>query len=64
MKRGRPPLARDEASVHVHFRLPAKQYDLTQLRADQARLSHADWMRRVVTRACRHGAAAKSSRRP
>jgi hypothetical protein len=51
--RGRPPLAKDDRSVNVQFRLPSKQYDLTQKRADQARLTHADWFRRLVDRACR-----------
>jgi len=54
MKRpGRPPLAVDDPSVNVVFRLPSKQYDLTERCAAEARLSHADWMRQVVTRACR-----------
>jgi len=53
MKRGRPPLARGDASVSVHFRLPAKQYDLTQARANQARLPLSDWLRQVVTGARR-----------
>ena len=47
--RGRPRLA--DASVSVHFRLPAKQYDLTQKQAAEARLPLADWLRRVVARA-------------
>jgi hypothetical protein len=47
--RGRPRLA--DASVNVHFRLPAKQYDLTQKQAAEARLPLADWLRRVVARA-------------
>jgi hypothetical protein len=51
--RGRPPLARDDASVNVHFRLPGKQYDQTQKQAAAARLSLGDWLRRVVTRAAR-----------
>jgi hypothetical protein len=51
--RGRPPLAPNDASVNVHFRLPAKEYDLTQKRADQARLPLGDWLRQVVARACR-----------
>ncbi len=54
MKRiGRPPL--DEKSVSVRFRLPAKEYDLTQKQAELARLSLADWLRQVVTRAARRG---------
>jgi hypothetical protein len=51
--RGRPPLARDDSSVNVHFRLPAKQYDRTQKQADQARLSLSQYLRRVITRAGR-----------
>jgi hypothetical protein len=39
--------------VSVHLRLPSKQFDLTQKRADQARLPLRDWLRRVVERACR-----------
>ena len=50
--RGRPRLS-DAPSVNVHFRLPAKQYDRTQKQADRERLSLPDWLRRVVTRACR-----------
>ena len=53
MKRGRPPLDADDPSVNVQFRLPGKQYDRTQQQAAQARLSLADWLRRVVTRAAR-----------
>lgn len=51
--RGRPRLAPNDASVNVHFRLPSKQYDLTQKLADQARLPLGAWLRRVVERACR-----------
>jgi hypothetical protein len=51
--RGRPRLAPDDDSVSVHFRLPSKQYDLTQKRADQARVPLSDWLRQVVARACR-----------
>ena len=40
--RGRPRLAADDASVNVHFRLPSKQYDLSQKQADQARLPIAE----------------------
>ena len=53
MKRGRKPLAADDPSVNVHFRLPTKLYDVTQKHADQARLSLADYLRRLVTRAGR-----------
>ena len=49
--RGRPRLAADDHSVLVSFRLPSKQYDLTQKQADEKRLSLPDWLRRVVTRA-------------
>jgi hypothetical protein len=48
--RGRPPLSAKDPSVNVHFRLPSKQYDLSQKQADQARLTLADWMRRLVAR--------------
>ena len=51
--RGRPPLAKHDPSVNVHFRMPSKQYDLTQQQAAGSRLSHADWFRRLVERACR-----------
>jgi hypothetical protein len=51
--RGRPPLAADDVSVNVQFRLPAKQYDLTQKQAAEARLSLSEWLRRVVERAGR-----------
>jgi hypothetical protein len=51
--RGRPRLAANDPSVNVHFRLPAKQYDLTQQQADQARLPLGEWLRRVVERACK-----------
>lgn len=54
--RGRPRLAADDASVNVHFRLPAKQYDAIEKHAAQARLSLPAWFRRVVTRACRDSA--------
>jgi hypothetical protein len=50
--RGRPRLAANDESVNVHFRLPAKQYDLTQKQAEQDRLPLADWLRKVVERAC------------
>ena len=54
--RGRPRIAVDDDSVSVHFRLPAKQYDLTQKQADQARLPLSEWLRKVVDRACREKA--------
>lgn len=51
--RGRPRLASNDPSVNVHFRLPSKQYDLTQKEAARERLTQADWFRRLVARACR-----------
>jgi len=53
MKRGRRPLDDEDPSVTVAFRLPSKQFDRTQQQAAQARLSMADWLRQVVTRAGR-----------
>jgi len=54
MKRGgRPRLAANDESVNVHFRLPSKQYDLTQKQANDAKLSLSDWLRKVVERASR-----------
>jgi hypothetical protein len=50
--RGRPRLAANDRSVNVSFRLPGKQYDLTQKVANEARLPLADWFRRCVERAC------------
>lgn len=51
--RGRRPLAKNDPSVNVHFRLPGKQYDLTQKHANEARLPLAEWFRRCVDRACK-----------
>ncbi len=54
MKRpGRPPLARNDTSVNVHFRLPGKTYDLTQKHADQAGLSLSEYLRSVINRVAR-----------
>ena len=50
---GRPRLAANDESVNVSFRLPSKQYDLSQKQADQAKLSYSDWLRRLVERAGR-----------
>jgi len=47
--RGRPRLAANDPSVNVHFRLPAKQYDQTAKQASDAKLSLAEWLRRLVT---------------
>jgi len=33
--------------------MPAEHYDLTLKQADRARLSHAEWLRHVIARACR-----------
>jgi len=52
-RRGRPRLAPDDASVNVHFRLPAKQYDLTHKQATDAKLTLAEWLRELVTHARR-----------
>jgi hypothetical protein len=49
--RGRPPVSEDR-SVSLHLRLSAKHYDLTLKQAAQARLTHADWLRHVIARAC------------
>ena len=62
MKRGRPRIAADDPSVNVQFRLPSKQYDLTQKQATQARLSLSDWLRQVVERACRDGSSATKAK--
>jgi hypothetical protein len=59
--RGRPRLAANEPSVNVHFRLPTKQYDLTQKQATRAGLPLAEWLRRCVTRA---GRETPAKRRP
>lgn len=53
MKRGRRPLSADDASVRVSFRLPAKQFDLSQKQAEASRVTLAVWLRRAVDRACR-----------
>jgi hypothetical protein len=50
--RGRPQVSAEDRSVSLHLRLSAKHYDLTQKQASQARLTHADWLRRVIARAC------------
>jgi len=50
-KRSRP--SQEERSVSVHFRLPARQYDLTLKHAEQTGLPLAKWLRRVVADATR-----------
>jgi len=48
----RPPRLRpEEQSVSVHFRLPAKQYDLTLKTAERSGLPLAKWLRQMVARA-------------
>jgi len=47
--RGRPRLDPGDASVDVHFRLPAKQYDRLCHEASTERLSLADLFRSVLT---------------
>ena len=42
-----------DISVDVHFRLAAKQYDLSEKRANQARMALADWFRQAIVKACR-----------
>ncbi len=43
---GRPPLDRDDRSVNVHFRLPAKEYDALYAQASRERVSIGDVIRR------------------
>lgn len=50
--RGRPSVSADDRSVSIHVRVSAKQFDLTQKQAADARLTHADWLRQVIARAC------------
>ena len=38
-------------TVSVHFKLPAKQYDLTYKQAAQARMTLADYLRLIVDQA-------------
>ena len=51
--RGRRPLAVDDSSVSVSFRLTTKAYDRTKQEADRERLPVAAWLRRVVEDACK-----------
>ena len=51
--KGRPPIDAADPSIQVTFRLPSKQYDLTQKEADRARLPMAGWLRRLVAEAHR-----------
>jgi len=52
-RRGRPRLDPDDPSVDVRFRLPSKQYDLTHKQATAAKLTLAEWLRRIVAHAGR-----------
>jgi hypothetical protein len=55
MKRpGRPPLAADDPTVQVSIRLPSKQFDATQREADAARMTMAEWIRRMLDRGISH----------
>lgn len=45
-KRGRPAIG--DPSVSVHFRLPAKDYDVTLAHAKDARVDLADYIRRAL----------------
>jgi predicted HicB family RNase H-like nuclease len=49
--RGRPPLASDDPSIHLHVRVPGKDYAATREAADRARLSIGDWVRRALREA-------------
>jgi CxxC motif-containing protein (DUF1111 family) len=50
-KRGRPPLdVTDATSVHVHLRLPSKQYDALCQRAKRDDLTLPELLRRVLRR--------------
>jgi len=52
-RQGRPRVDPTDVSVDVHFRLAAKQYDLSEKRANQARMALADWFRQAIVKACR-----------
>jgi hypothetical protein len=43
---GRPPLDADDPAVDVHVRLPSKQYDATYQRAQDARVTVPEIIRR------------------
>ena len=47
----RPRPSVEERSVSVHFRLDAKQYDLTLKHAERTGLTLANWLRRLVRQA-------------
>jgi hypothetical protein len=45
---GRPPLDPDDPAVDVHLRLPSKQYDDVYQRAQQAKTTVPDLIRRML----------------
>lgn len=47
-KRGRPRLDPQDASVNLHLRVPAKQFDATYAKATAARMSMAEWIRQQL----------------
>jgi hypothetical protein len=49
--RGRPRIAADDTTVNVHLRMSSKQFDATQQKAREAKLSVPDWLRWTVKRA-------------
>lgn len=50
-RRGRPPLDRADPSVGVNLKLPSKAYDDAYRRAEQARVSVPEILRRDLQRA-------------
>jgi len=49
MKRpGRPRLDPDDPSVHLTVRLPSKQFDASQKKAAEERLTMAEWIRQML----------------
>ena len=49
-KNGRPPLAPNDPSVNVHFRLPGSSYDDLYQRAQRERTTIGDVIRRSLRR--------------
>jgi len=52
-KMGRPPLDPADESVRLSFRLTTRQYDLTYKRAADARLTLAEYLRKLVADAAK-----------
>ena len=48
---GRPPLDHNDPSVGVHVKVPGRQFDLLYERAQKARVSMAEIVRRDLRRA-------------